>query len=96
MKLKRLARFASHAVFWSWNALFAAFVGFGVAPFLLPFMLEDVFRGWMPGSYLAWTSGLMLLPFGCIALGVTRPFRGEPRLFASIFSIVNARLFRNT
>jgi putative PEP-CTERM system integral membrane protein len=91
--MKRLARFASYAVFWSWNAVFAAFVGFGVAPFMLPFMLEDVVRGWMPASYLVWTAGLILLPLGCIALGVTRRFRGEPYRLLALFYSVEAPLF---
>jgi putative PEP-CTERM system integral membrane protein len=91
--MKRLARFAGYAVFWSWNALFAAVVGFGVAPFLLPLMIEDIFWGWMPGSFLAWTSGLILLPFGCIALGATGRFRAEPRRLLALFYSVEAPLF---
>lgn len=91
--MKRLARFAGYAVFWSWNALFAAVVGFGVAPFVLPFMIEDIFRGWMPASYLGWTVGLILLPLGCIALGVTRRFRGEPYRLLTLFYAVEAPLF---
>ena len=91
--MKRLARFASHAVFWSWNAVFAAFVGFAVAPFVLPAMLEEVLWGWMPGSFLAWAAGLVLLPLCCTVLGFTRGFRGEPRRLLVLFYTVEAPLF---
>jgi len=91
--MKRLARFLSYAVFWGWNLVFAAFVGFGVAPFILPFMVGDVFWGWMPASYLFWTAGLILLPLGCIALGVTRRFRGEPYRLLALYFSVEAPLF---
>ncbi len=71
----------AHILFWTWNALFVAFMLLGFAPTLLPDLFTAVEGGDIPTSFLLYALLLTAIPLTMTALGVY--LRHEPgKLFA--------------
>lgn len=72
----------AYGLFWSWNIIFLAFMGFGFAPRMLPDLLNSVRAGDIPASFLINGLALSLIPLVAVILGFT-VLRNEPAgLFA--------------
>jgi putative PEP-CTERM system integral membrane protein len=69
-------------LFWSWNLIFLAFMGFGFAPVLLPETIKAVRTGLIPGEYFVFALVLALIPLAAVALGLIRLRRDPGRLVA--------------
>lgn len=64
-------------LFWSWNAIFLAFMLIGFAPTVMVEMVTAVRAGSIPAQFLLFGLILALIPAGCVILGVTL-LRHEP------------------
>lgn len=69
-------------LFWSWNAIFLAFMLLGFAPRLLPEIIRNVQSGLIPLNFLIYGIILTLVPVAAIILGLTVLRRSPERLFA--------------
>lgn len=77
-----LAQRAGGILFWTWNAVFIAFMFLGFAPNILPQLIENARRGTTPLVYVVFGVLITLAPLASVVLGLTH-LRGEPvRLFA--------------
>jgi putative PEP-CTERM system integral membrane protein len=74
-------------LFWSWNLIFLAFMGFGFAPVLLPETFKAVRTGLIPVDYVVYVLVLALIPLGAVALGLTRLRREPARLLAMGYTV---------
>jgi putative PEP-CTERM system integral membrane protein len=75
-------RFWSYFLFWSWNAIFLAFMVIGFAPTVMVEMVTAVRAGSIPVQFLVYGLVLAAIPLLCVILGLTR-LRHEPhKLFA--------------
>ena len=74
-------------LFWSWNLIFLAFMGFGFAPVLLPETIKAVRTGLIPVDYVVYVLVLALIPLGAVALGLTRLRREPARLLAMGYTV---------
>lgn len=89
----------AHLLFWTWNALFVAFMLLGFAPTILPDLYTAVEGGEIPTSFLLYALLMTLIPVVTTALGVY--LRHDPgKLFAlgygleaPLMSMVFVRLF---
>jgi putative PEP-CTERM system integral membrane protein len=88
-----MRRFAGFGLFWSWNVLFVSFVGFGLAPFLLPGLVSDLIRGRAPASLVVWSLVAIAVPLACTGLGLSRAYRRDPHKLLALFFAVEAPLF---
>jgi len=69
-------------LFWSWNLIFLAFMGFGFAPVLLPETIKAVRTGLIPIDYVVYVLVLALIPLGAVVMGEFRLRREPGRLLA--------------
>ena len=69
-------------LFWSWNAIFLAFMVLGFAPRLLPEIIRNVQSGLIPVNFLIYGVILTLVPVAAVILGLTALRRSPTRLFA--------------
>ena len=84
LKLRQLTnkdRWA-YGLFWSWNIIFLAFMGFGFAPRMLPDLLDSVRAGDIPASFLINGLALSLIPLVAVILGLTVLRNAPGGLFA--------------
>jgi putative PEP-CTERM system integral membrane protein len=79
--LLRLRNWAK-GLFWSWNAIFLAFVLLGFAPQMLPMMLVAVQAGDIPPSFLGYALALTLVPVAVVLIGFYFLRHSPTRLFA--------------
>lgn len=75
-----IAHVCAYALFWSWNAIFLAFMFLGFAPTLLPEMINAVRTGTIPVQFLALGAILVVIPLAAVALGLTVLRRSPGRL----------------
>jgi putative PEP-CTERM system integral membrane protein len=78
-------------LFWSWNLIFLAFMGFGFAPTLLPEVITAARTGSIPPEYIAYVLGLTLIPLGAVLLGATL-LRREPMRLLRLGYVVEGPL----
>lgn len=72
----------SYFLFWSWNAIFLAFMVIGFAPTVMVEMVTAVRAGSIPVQFLVYGAVLAAIPLLCVILGLT-VLRHEPhKLFA--------------
>lgn len=88
-----MRRFAGFGLFWTWNLLFVSFVGFGIAPFLLPGLVMDLIRGSAPASFVVWSLVAIAIPVACVAVALTRAYRSDPKKLLALFFAVEGPLF---
>lgn len=67
-----------YGLFWSWNAIFLAFVVLGFAPQLLPSLINAVRTSQAPAEFLLYALIIVLIPVCAVALGLT-VLRKQPR-----------------
>jgi len=72
----------SLGLFWSWNAIFLAFMLLGFAPTVLPEMATAVSGGLLPVQFLVYGIILASVPILAVVLGLTLLRRRPERLFA--------------
>ena len=72
----------AYGLFWSWNAIFLAFMLLGFAPQLLPELLTAVRAQWVPADFLVYAVVLTAIPVLTVLLGATVLRRSPGRLFA--------------
>jgi putative PEP-CTERM system integral membrane protein len=72
----------AYGLFWSWNIIFLAFMGFGFAPRMLPELLNSVQAGDIPASFLINGLALSLIPLITVILGLTVLRNAPASLFA--------------
>lgn len=82
MKLLRSKTFWAYGLFWSWNAIFLAFMILGFAPLILPDITTAVRGGDIPSSYLVYGSILTAIPVIAVILGLTVLREYPERVFA--------------
>ena len=75
-------KFAAAALFWSWNIIFLAFMLLGFTPIILITLVQAVIDGWVPWSFLAFASILVIIPILSIAIAVIALRGNAERLFA--------------
>jgi putative PEP-CTERM system integral membrane protein len=71
-----------HALFWTWNLVFLAFMLLGFAPNLLPEMINAVRADQIPAEFLAYGIILVSIPVLAVALGALRLRREPAKLLA--------------
>lgn len=89
-----------HLLFWSWHLIYLGFLVFGLVPYVLWPVLEQVALGHMPWDMGLTAGALMLLPLASVGLGIWK-LAGQPRklfrLFYGVFApaavLLLARLF---
>ena len=81
MKRFTLKEFGAYFLFWSWNAIFLAFMLLGFAPNLLPDLVTAVRTGTIPVEFLIYAGVLTLIPVLAVLLGATVLRREPGRLF---------------
>jgi putative PEP-CTERM system integral membrane protein len=72
----------AYGLFWSWNAIFLAFMTLGFAPRILPEMILAVGTSTIPVSFLIYALVLTAIPVLSVILGLTLLRRQPGRLFA--------------
>ena len=70
------------ALFWSWNAIFLAFMTLGFAPRILPDLLVDVSTRIVPIEYLFYGLILASIPLIAVIIALTALRRSPGKLFA--------------
>jgi putative PEP-CTERM system integral membrane protein len=76
-----------YGLFWSWNAIFLAFMLLGFAPTVLPELLTAVESGMVPPEFLVYGSILTLIPVLCVILGATLLRREPGKLFVLGYAV---------
>lgn len=71
-----------YGLFWSWNAIFLAFMVLGFAPVVLPELLVAVQGGEVPQEFLIYALAITAIPLVAVGLGLTVLRREPGRLFA--------------
>ena len=80
-------RIISYFLFWTWNAIFLAFMLLGFAPLILLDIVNAVQADIVPFAYLVYALLLVAIPITCVALGLTL-LRNEPhKLFALGYAV---------
>ncbi|MCB0115785.1 MAG: hypothetical protein KDD84_16910, partial [Caldilineaceae bacterium] len=72
----------AYGLFWSWNAVFLAFMILGFAPQLLPVLLAAVQAGEIPFVFLGYGIALTLTPVLAVVIGFVWLRKSPRRLFA--------------
>ncbi len=80
-------RIWAHALFWSWNLIFVAFMAFGFAPLLLPELLRGVRDGVVPAQFFAYGVVIALIPILSLIIGFGWLRRDPARLFAFAYAV---------
>ena len=80
-------RLIAYALFWSWNAIFLAFMLLGFAPLILLDLVTAVQANIIPLAFLVYALLLIAIPIACVILGLTL-LREEPyKLFALGYAV---------
>lgn len=87
-KLKFIdTRILSYLLFWTWNAIFLAFMLLGFAPLIMLDLVNAVQANIVPVAYMAYALLLIAIPIACVMLGLTL-LRNEPhKLFALGYAV---------
>jgi putative PEP-CTERM system integral membrane protein len=75
-------KFAAAALFWSWNVIFLTFMVLGFTPVILVSLVQAVIDGWVPWSFLAFASILVVIPVLSVAIAIIALRGNSERLFA--------------
>ena len=78
--VRTVARVGAYALFWSWNAIFLAFMCLGFAPTLLPELINAVRTDMIPFHFLVYGVILVIIPLVGIVLGLTVLRRSPAKL----------------
>jgi putative PEP-CTERM system integral membrane protein len=81
------ARVSAYVLFWSWNAIFMAFMVLGFAPTLLPGLLTAVHAGMIPLQFLVLGAILVLIPVASVVLGLAVLRRSPAKLLTFGYGI---------
>ena len=73
-----------HVIFWSWHAIYIAFLAFGLVPYVLAPLIEQTFKGHIPLDMGLAALGLMVLPLASFGLGFFK-LRRSPRKLLRLF-----------
>ncbi|MCK4726265.1 MAG: hypothetical protein KAT29_10690, partial [Anaerolineales bacterium] len=80
-----------YGLFWSWNAIFLAFMVLGFAPQVVPNLLVEVRTGIIPLNYLIFALVLSAIPLFAVLLGLT-VLRKKPRKLFALGYVVEGPL----
>ncbi len=80
-----------YGLFWSWNAIFLAFMVLGFAPQVVPNLLVEVRTGIIPLNYLVFALVLSAIPLFAVLLGLT-VLRKKPRKLFALGYVVEGPL----
>ena len=86
-----LIDYFAYGLFWSWNAIFLAFMVLGFAPQVVPNLLVEVRAGLIPLNYLAFALVLSSIPLIAVLLGST-VLRKKPRKLFALGYVVEGPL----
>ena len=99
-RIYTLREILGFGLFWSWNLIFLAFMGFGFAPTLLPEIFKAAQTGMIPMAFLINGLVLALIPLAAVLLGLTLLRRAPESLVAlgyvvegPLMLLLGARLF---
>ncbi|MCL5995101.1 MAG: TIGR02921 family PEP-CTERM protein [Chloroflexi bacterium] len=80
--MKQFAKIMAHVLFWSWNAIFLAFVTLGFAPVVGIQLVDAVTTGLVPWEFLAFGLSLVGVPVFSVLIGALFLRRSPGKLFA--------------
>jgi len=76
-----------HIIFWSWHAVYLAFLAFGLVPYVLGPLLAETVKGNIPWDMGLTALGLTVLPVASFALGFFKLRRAPRKLFRLFYGL---------
>jgi putative PEP-CTERM system integral membrane protein len=80
-------RVIGHLLFWGWNLLFFALLGFGMGPVVLWEIVKAVWVGLIPADFFVTSALLTLIPAAGLVLGLWKLRRDPGRLLTLFYGI---------